>query len=113
MINIDKYIFEKLHINKDIKLNPHQEVPSEEDFLELLSKSGEVYLSDIFKKKEIPCDEKHRDILSIYTQNIDGEDEMYYSFQEKGVNYEQESELYLDVFSDEQIIKIYDYMSNL
>ena len=105
MKQIDNYIVEKLHINKDSKYN--DPLPDEEEFCDTLSEFGELELEKVFGK-DLPYDEKERDIETIYVQNINGKDVMYYSYD----NGSLESELDLDVFSDEQIIKIYDYMCN-
>jgi len=105
MKNLNIYLFEKLKIDKNTTLSDDY-LPSVEEFFNALEGSGEIEMSDIFDKKEIPYDEKYRDILSIYVTD----DTMYYSYQDPSVSYDCEAELDLDVFSDKEIIKIYKYM---
>ena len=104
MNNLSQYILEKLKINKDTLLKDI--VPSEDDFFDILKKSGEVELKDVFGDDPLPYDEKKRDILSIY---YDGDTPMY-SYYNKSMKIDCESELYLDIFEDKEIIRIYNYM---
>lgn len=104
MKNINLYISEKLKIDKNTTLSDDY-LPSVEEFFDALAVSGEIEMEWIFGK-DLPYDEKNRDILSIYIED----DTMMYSFQDSSVSYDLESELDLDVFSDEQLIKIYKYM---
>jgi len=105
MKNLNSYISEKLKIDKNTTLSDDY-LPSVEEFFDALEGSGEIEMSDVFDKKDIPYDEKNRDILSIYVTD----DTMYYSYQDPSVSYDCESELDLDVFTDKQLIKIYKYM---
>ena len=112
MQKINKYILEKLHINK--KTNLSKVLPSEEEFMELLKnfKDG-INLSQVFGKNNLPRDEHEIDIEEISVQQgFDGYDEMYYSYFYPEDGFEDKRVLDLDVFSDEQILKIYDYMQD-
>lgn len=105
MNTLSEYIVEKLRINKDTSLK--DTVPPEEEFFELLSKSGEVDMKEVFGKDPLPYDEKYRDVLSIY---CDSDGTAYYSYYSKEAGYDCESELSLDIFEDKEIIRIYNYM---
>lgn len=103
MIKLTTYIYEKLKINKSVQNK--EELPTFEQFFDLLKTCGEIELKLIFGKN-LPYDEKERDILSIYTSG----DNILYSYQEPSVSYDLETRLDLDVFSNEQLLKIYNYM---
>lgn len=107
MININNYILEKLHINKDYKYN---DIRDEKEFINLLSKYGELDLKKVFGNK-LPYNKMTLvDIESIYVQRVNGEDDIWYSFHD----YDQRFQARLDLnkLSNEQVIKIYDYLCN-
>lgn len=110
MKNLVEFILEKLHINKHSNLGKF--LPSKEEFMKLLKnfKDG-IDMKQVFGKNNLPRDDHEIDIEEISVkQDIDGYDEMYYSYFYPEDGFEDERVLDLDIFSPEQIIKIYDYM---
>ena len=107
MKTIDNYILEKLYIGKDYKYN---DIRDKKKFINLLSKYGELDLKKVFGNK-LPYNKMTlADIESIYVQQVDGEDDIWYSFHDDDQQFQ--ARLDLDKLSDDQIIKIHDYLCN-
>ena len=102
MINLNSYILEKLHLNKNIKVEePEPEI--EEKLISLLKKiNDDVYLDDIFNYSIYT--EDGDEIESIWIVN----DTLYYGLTSSpiGKTFDDFSEL----FSLDQIEQIYNYL---
>lgn len=108
MKRIDNYIIEKFKISKNIGEQESIE-DLENKLYELLKKSGEVYLEDVFGARHKIEDEYGYKVISIYTTD----DYIYVSFN-TGKDYDEEHILdnFSDIFSIEQIKKFIDYLEN-
>ena len=104
MKNINNYISEKLIINKDTKIDKNV---SYEDFLKALEKTGEIDLKLIFKRYEMPLDNKDREILSIWVVDHT----LNYSYYNKGVGYDCEAILIFNWLDEEEKRRIYQYLT--
>ena len=105
MKNINTYIVEKLHLNKDIKL----EGIDKDDFIELLDECGEITLDNFMSDHpdvEWPWTKKGHSIDSIYI--VGGK--IIATYVDSYTKREHEEEVDFEDFSEAQIKVIYEYM---
>jgi len=109
MKELNQYISEKLKVNKDVNAYKHM---SEENFIELLDKTGEIYLELVFDdhpEVEWPWTPSGHSIKAIFV--VDGKLIAEYDDNFKHIEGIEEEIKFTD-FNKEQQKLLYDYLLN-